>query len=67
MQLLQSEWSPFFPPGFRISKIGFHTNFFSKYPTANENVIKTKTLKTSSNLKSCKTFEGKVFGQGEAG
>ena len=29
--------------------------------------VKTKSLKTSSNNKSCKTYEGKIYGQGEAG
>ena len=35
--------------------------------SSTKNDVKTKSLKTSSNNKSCKTFEGKVFGQGEAG
>ncbi len=32
-----------------------------------KNIVRSKSLKTSSNNKSCKTYEGLVFVQGEAG
>ena len=34
---------------------------------ATQNIVKTKNVKTSSNNKTCKTYEGEIFDQGEAG